>query len=158
MGRMLCGAAIIASLGCQGAPDGALVFENVTVIPMDEERILAAQTVVIAGDRIVQMGPSDRSAPPSGATVVDGPGRFLMPGFTEMHGHLPRPDTETDEVDRILFLFLSNGVTTVRGMLGDPFHLVLREGNRRRHAPGTHALCCGARIPGHSRVDGRGGP
>ncbi len=127
MGRILCSAAIVASLGCQSAPDGAVAFENVTVIPMDEERILEGQTVVIAGDRIAHVGPSGQSGPPSGARVVDGTGRFLMPGFAEMHGHLPGPGTEAGEVDRILFLFLSNGVTTVRGMLGDPFHLALRQ-------------------------------
>ena len=105
MGRILCGTAIITFLGCQSAPDDVVVFQDVSVIPRDEERIVTEQTVVITGGHIAKIGPSDQSDPPGGATVVAGAGRFLMPGFAEMHGHLPGPDTPAEEVDRILFLF-----------------------------------------------------
>lgn len=126
------GTAVLA-LGCQTPPDGSTAFENVTVIPMDEERLLERHTVVVVDGRVAHVGPAGEPGAPAAATAIDGQGKFLMPGFAEMHGHLPSFDTDPAEVDRILFLFLSNGVTTVRGMLGDPIHLQLR----REIATGT---------------------
>ena len=117
---------LLAALGCQSAPEGTVAFVDVTIVPMDADRLLQEQTVIVSEGRIARMGPSSELNAPRGAQVIDGRGRFLMPGFTEMHGHLPGPDTAPEEVDRILYLFLSNGVTTVRGMLGSPFHLELR--------------------------------
>ena len=93
---------------------------------MDSERVLEGQTVVTSLGLIDEIGPEGQVGVPRGAEVVDGQGRYLMPGFTEMHAHLPGPATAPEEVDRILYLFLSNGVTTVRGMLGNDSHLELR--------------------------------
>ncbi len=126
--------AAILALGCQVAPEGTVAFENVSVLPMDNERVLDSQTVIVSEGRIARIGPSSEVGAPRGSLVIDGQGKFLLPGFAEMHGHLPGPDTAPEEVDRVLYLFLSNGVTTVRGMLGSPFHLELRQeieaGNR----------------------------
>ena len=118
---------VLLGLGCQSAPEGTVSFENVSVLPMDSERVLHRQTVIVYEGRIADMGPSGELNSPRGSLVVDGQGRFLLPGITEMHGHLPGPNTAPEQVDRILYLFLSNGVTTVRGMLGNPFHLELRQ-------------------------------
>ena len=118
--------AIVAAAACQTAPEGTVAFVNVNVLPMDGERVLERQTVVTSLGAIAEMGPSADVGPPRGAEVLDASGQYLMPGLTEMHAHLPGPDTPADEVDRILFLFLSNGVTTVRGMLGNATHLELR--------------------------------
>lgn len=117
---------LFAAFGCQTAPEGTVAFVNVNVLPMDGERVLEGQTVITSLGLVAEMGPSDEVSAPRGAEVVDGQGKYLMPGFTEMHAHLPGADTPTEEVDRILFLFLSNGVTTVRGMLGNLSHIELR--------------------------------
>ena len=103
-----------------------VVFENVNVIPMDRERILRNHTVLVRDERIAEMGPASSLRVPSDAQKIDASGKYLMPGFAEMHGHLPRPDTPPEIIDRVLFLFVANGVTTVRGMLGHPSHLDLR--------------------------------
>ncbi len=119
--------ALLAGAGCQTAPEGTVAFVGVNVVPMDTERILEDHTVVTSLGRITAVAPSTESSPPRGAQIVDADGMFLLPGLTEMHAHLPAADTPGEEVDRILFLFLSNGVTTVRGMLGNASHLVLRQ-------------------------------
>ena len=119
--------AVVLALRCQGVPGGTVSFKNVSVLPMDRERVLDGLTVGVSEGRIARMGPSIELNAPRGFLVVDGQGRFLLPGFIEMHGHSPRPDTPPEEDDPILSLFLSNGVTTVRGMLGHPFHLELRQ-------------------------------
>jgi imidazolonepropionase-like amidohydrolase len=93
--------------------DTAVVFENVTVLPMDSERVLEGQTVVIADQSIADIGASGDVDVPAGAHVVDGTGRFLMPGLSDMHVHVF--GTEND-----LFVYLANGVTTIRTMGGDP--------------------------------------
>ena len=103
------------------------VFENVTILTMDERGVLVAQTVIVEGDRIAAMGPAGEVATPEGATMIDGTGKFLMPGFAEMHGHVPPLSAGDDAVNDTLFLYLSNGVTTVRGMLGSEGQLQLRE-------------------------------
>jgi len=101
-------------------------FTNVTVIPMDRDRSLSDQTVVIRGDRIAAMGRSADTPVPDGATRIDGRGKFLMPGMAEMHAHIPGGKAPDELMHRVLALFVANGVTTIRGMLGDPRHLPLR--------------------------------
>ncbi|MXY67036.1 MAG: amidohydrolase family protein [Acidobacteriia bacterium] len=126
--------AFLLGLGCQSAPEGTVAFVNASVVPMDNERVLHGQTVVTSLGKISELGPTSEIKVPRGALVVDGSGKYLVPGLTEMHAHLPGADTPPEEVDRILFLFLSNGVTTVRGMLGNASHLELRKqiaGGRR---------------------------
>jgi len=104
------------------------VFVNVSVVPMDRERILSGQTVVVEGDRIVAIGATGSVAIPADAVRIEGRGKFLIPGLAEMHAHIPPGRQVADStIERILALFALNGVTTVRGMLGDPRHLPLRD-------------------------------
>ena len=64
---------------------------------------------------------------PAGAVRVEGKGKFLMPGLAEMHAHIPGGAATNQAVERTLFLYAANGVTTIRGMLGDPRHLEYRD-------------------------------
>ncbi len=61
-----------------------------------------------------------------GAARVDGTGKFLMPALAEMHAHIPGGKAPESMVERVLFLYVASGVTTIRGMLGDPRHLTYR--------------------------------
>ncbi|MDR9417588.1 amidohydrolase family protein [Gracilimonas sp.] len=111
------------------------VFTNVHVLPMDSQQILHNQTVVIEGDRIVEVGPAGEVTVSSNATTIDGTGKYLMPGLAEMHGHVPptnpgpnAPDYFDEEyVESTLFLYVSAGITTVRGMLGYEDQLSLKD-------------------------------
>ena len=111
-----------------GAAAGKVVaFENVNVVPMDRERVLEKQTVIVRDGRIAQIGPADKTRAPEGAIKIDGRGKYLMPGLAEMHGHLPPPQAGEKEIDATFALFVANGVTTVRGMFGFPNHPALRD-------------------------------
>ncbi|NIL94797.1 MAG: amidohydrolase family protein [Woeseiaceae bacterium] len=123
MRRALLLATIFLTVGAASAAPTA--FLNVNVIPMTEETVLEAQTVIVEGGRITLVGDVDSIPVPEGAIVVDGTDRYLMPGLTEMHAHVP--DIGSQELERVLTLFVANGVTTARGMLGRPSHLVLRQ-------------------------------
>ncbi|HLM54893.1 MAG TPA: amidohydrolase family protein [Pyrinomonadaceae bacterium] len=132
----LCAAALLL-LGC-GGPAGTtgaqsqwkereVAFVNVNVVPMDSERVLAGQTVLVRGERIVEVGPASKVKVPAAALRVDGRGKYLMPGLAEMHGHIPPPQAPKEFTEAVLFMYVANGVTTVRGMLGAPGQLELRE-------------------------------
>lgn len=121
---VLAGVAFAAPLAAQAPPPVA--FENVTVIPMDTERRVTGQTVVVENGRITAIGAASGVRVPAGATRVDGRGKFLIPGLTETHGHLPAGNASAEAVDRTLQLYLLSGVTTVRGMLGHPSQLTWR--------------------------------
>ena len=97
-------------------------FVNVDVIPMDDNRVLQNQTVVVSRGRIIDLGPASRVVVPGDATRINGTGKFLMPGLAEMHGHTPSGEF----AETVMFLYLANGVTTVRGMLGQDGHLALK--------------------------------
>ena len=100
-------------------------FINVNVVPMTTETVVTGQTVVVTSGIVVAIGGVDHVPVPEKAIVVDGTDRFLMPGLAEMHAHVP--DTGTPDLERVFSLFVANGVTTVRGMLGRPSHLELRQ-------------------------------
>ena len=108
------------------AAEEVVAFVDVNVLPMDREAVLEEHTVIVEDERITSVGPSAEIDIPDDAARVNGDGRYLMPGLAEMHGHIPGPDTPA-YAENTLFLYVSNGVTTVRNMLGDSYHLELRE-------------------------------
>lgn len=87
-----------------------IVFVNVNVVPMDSERILANQTVLVRDGLIAEIGEQGAVNIPTAAQVIDGDGKYLMPGLADMHVHVK----EENE----LLLFVAHGVTTVRDMWG----------------------------------------
>src|SRR5512134_1085396 len=108
----------------QGSASTAVAFVNVTVLPMDAERVRVAQTVVVENGRITSMGSARRVSVPRGAQTIDGSGKYLMPGLADVHVHLSfNPE---DEQRSLLELFVANGVTTVLNMRGTPQVLELR--------------------------------
>ncbi|MEO8089144.1 MAG: amidohydrolase family protein [Gemmatimonadales bacterium] len=130
--------------------DSVVAFVDVTVIPMDRERTVPRQTVVVRRGRIVAMGPSDRIKVPVGGRIVDGRGKFLIPGLAEMHAHIPGGDTPDSVVQRTLFLYVSGGITTIRGMLGDPRHLALRARAARNELLSPTIYTSGPSLNGNS--------
>jgi hypothetical protein len=61
------------------------------------------------------------------STKIEAKDKYLIPGLAEMHAHIPQPPTSNTRIEETLYLYLSNGITTIRGMLGHPSHLDLRE-------------------------------
>jgi imidazolonepropionase-like amidohydrolase len=126
------------------------VFVNVTVIPMDTDRTIPSQTVVVRDGRIAEMGAAGDVQPPEGAQVIEGQGRYLMPGLAEMHAHIPPQPDETQWTRDILFLYVANGITFARGMLGAPHHLELREQAVRGEIVAPRIYTSGPSLNGNS--------
>lgn len=129
---------------------GPVVFTNVNVVPMDSDRVLRGQTVVVTKDRITAVGPAASTKAPQGATVIDGKGKYLMPGLAEMHGHIPPPTQSKQYIDDVLYLYVAAGVTTVRGMQGAPGQLDLREAARRGDIVSPTLYLAGPAFSGNS--------
>lgn len=122
-----CGAPVRTDVMPGSDESGNFAFVNVTVIPMDRTGTLEGRTVLVSNGVISDVGPATRIRARPGDTVIDGRGKFLMPGLAEMHAHVPGGNAPEQLVRDIMFLYVANGVTTIRGMLGAPSQLVLRE-------------------------------
>ncbi len=109
------------------AQDTPTAFVNANVISMADDAIHENWTVVVEGNRISDAGPSVDVQVPDGAQEIDAAGRYLMPGLAEMHGHIPSMDESRQYIEDVLFLFVANGITTVRGLQGAPGQLDLKE-------------------------------
>jgi imidazolonepropionase-like amidohydrolase len=134
-------------------------FTNVNVIPMTEDGlILENKTVLIENGRIslilddakIKFGPNTQ--------IIDGTNKYLMPGLAEMHGHVPptHPPVnapayfDEDYVKSTLFLYVSAGITTVRGMLGYDKQLELRDKVASGEYIGPHLYLAGPSFNGNS--------
>lgn len=126
----------IAAFGLRSADDAprlpaldpsATLFRDVHVVAMSDDRVLANHDVRVADGRIVEI--AETLEPRANERIIDGGGdRWLVPGFVDMHLHLPPDDgTEKSPAKRALHLLLSHGVTTTRGLAGHPSHPKLRD-------------------------------
>jgi len=106
---------ILNVAGCLAYQDdnksnNSLVFQNVNVInPI--KGMLQNMTVVVEGNKIIDVGSAKKILAPKNATIINGAGKFLIPGLWDMHVHL----TYTPELETSMFpLFIANGITSVR--------------------------------------------
>jgi amidohydrolase family protein len=91
-----------------------IAITHLTIIQASTSERTPDQTVLIRGNRIAALGKSSETKLPIGVRIVDGRNKFLVPGFWDSHVHL------TLAGESALQLFIANGVTGVRDMVGDP--------------------------------------
>jgi len=119
----------IALISCAQQPSLSagqeIVFKNVNLVPMDKEQLIENQDVLVKNGLIAAIGQAGKVKYSKQALLIDGKGKYLMPGLAEMHAHVP-PVDNLEPMKEVLLLFASNGITTIRGMLGHPLHLELR--------------------------------
>lgn len=130
-----------ALLAATAANGESTAFVNVNVVPMTSEIVIQSQTVVVTDGVIASIGGVRDTAVPDDAVIVDGTDRFLIPGLAEMHGHVP--GRTSGNLQRVLSLYVANGVTAVRGMLGQPSHLVMRSDIHNRKMLGPRLITSG---------------
>jgi imidazolonepropionase-like amidohydrolase len=112
------------------AKAGTIAFVDAAVIPMDGERVLRDQTVVVVDGRIAAVGPASQVRVPRGARRIDARGRFLIPALADMHVHVEgeswdkllsreaKAASKTTPFEDFLFPYVANGVTTVQVLSG----------------------------------------
>ena len=137
----------VASANTPAAVACDLAITNVTVIDVIAGKAKPAQTVVIKGDRIAAVGPSATTRAADGAKVIDGTGKYLIPGLWDMHAHLADPAMPG--------LFLRYGITGVRHM----FSPLKDYPERDKHDPAKGDSPTGPRIVATvESLDGPGSP
>jgi len=128
-------------------PVAPLVIRDVTVIDCTGSKPQPEMTVVIRSGRIAELGKAAQVKLPKDAQVIDGRGKFLIPGLWDMHGHL------TDAGEGALSQLIENGVTGVRDIGGD-LELVRnwrREIEERRRV-GPHIVAAGPLLDGPTQA------
>ncbi|MDH3490863.1 MAG: amidohydrolase family protein [Gammaproteobacteria bacterium] len=138
----------ITLLGAEVSFADTTAFVNVNVVPMSSDAVITAQTVLVEDGFISAIGSVDEIRIPKGTKAIDGTDRYLMPGLAEMHAHIPEADS--NNLDRDFSLFVANGVTTVRGMLGLPSHVPLREALLSGEVFGPRLITSGPSLNGRS--------
>lgn len=147
-------AAATASGWDQRKSEGVAAFVNVNVIPMDRERALNNQTVLVRDGLIAEIGDAAKVKVPTGALQIDGRGKYLIPGLIDMHVHLFSDDqiSKSFGPDELIIM-LANGVTTVRFMNGTPEQLDMRDSVSKGRMLGPTIYAASPQITGH-RTDG----
>ncbi len=144
------------SAGATTAIVGATVIDATGAAPIQNA------TVVIKDKRIAAVGPRDKVTVPAGATVIDGTGKFVTPGFIDTNVHismyanletlaryLPRA---TEVVTEGAQLEMKYGITTVRDSYGEmPTLIKVRDMIARGDVVGPRMLVAG-------NIVGWGGP
>jgi Amidohydrolase family len=130
---------VLTAAAQQQAPTFAIT--HITVIDATGAPAKPDMTVVITGKRITSIGAATNVVVPRGAKVVDGKGRYLIPGLWDMHVHLFSKEMAwpagpgISNKDWFFPLFVANGVTGVRDMHTDPGEIKLAaEWNQQRVA------------------------
>ena len=126
-----------------------IVFRAVNVIPMDQGRVIDNQTVVVKNGRITALGNEGSVKFGTDALVIDAKGKYLTPGWAEIHAHVP-PIDDIEPMKEVLMLYLANGITTIRGMLGHPKHLELRSKINSGEILGPHFYTTGPSFNGQT--------
>lgn len=104
------------------------VITHVNVIPMTKETVLKNKTVVIENGKISRISDAGKLKAPANATVIDGSGQYLLPGFFDMHAHFFYEQGENvNTCEKELKMMLANGVATARILCGDPVYLDARQ-------------------------------
>lgn len=148
----LIGLLSLVLLSAAQAAEPPVLFRGATLITMDAPGALAHHDLLVRDGRIAGIAPGGSIAPPAGAVIVEAAGRFLMPGLAEMHAHVPGPEAAGWAED-VLLLYLGHGLTTVRGMLGQPAHLDLRARLERGELLGPRLFTSGPSVNGNSAPD-----
>ena len=107
---LLLGLLVCTTVWAQTGPR-QLALTHVTVVNPSEASPHLDSTVLIANDRVVEVGPSKTVKIPRGALIVEASGKFLIPALWDMHVH-------TENAERDFPMFVANGVLGVRNMAG----------------------------------------
>lgn len=118
--EIACFLLVPASIIAQSAfPSKPLVLTHVSIVNVRNGNIARDMSVVIENSHIQEITKSGGQKWPRDSQVVDGEGRFLIPGLWDMHVHTAFGDWLPGGPEVSLPLFIANGVTGVRDMGGD---------------------------------------
>jgi imidazolonepropionase-like amidohydrolase len=133
--------AVLQSTPSQESRAQVVAFTNVNVIPIDRERVLHDQTVIVRDGHIATIGPTARAAVPPDALIVNSRDKYLIPGLADMHTHVFG--------EKEYLLYVAKGVTTIRNMWGFPSDLEWRAKIAKGEKLGPTIYTAGSIIDGN---------
>lgn len=147
---LLCAVAATAAAAAQQHPATTL-FRAATILTPGEAASAEARDVLVRDGRIVDIAAAGTIDAAAGVHEIDARGRWLMPGLVEMHAHVPA--AESPQLQAVLDLFLANGVTTLRGVIGERGQLALRDAIARGERIAPRLYTAGPSLNGNSVDD-----
>lgn len=99
----------LAMFGQQAAD---LIIKDVTIIPISENKVITKQSIAITKGIITEITDFEKIIKSKATQIIDGKGKFVMPGLAEMHSHLPN----LEKIDTFLIANVAAGVTRIRVM------------------------------------------
>jgi imidazolonepropionase-like amidohydrolase len=97
-----------------------VIISDAHVYVGGEEPFVRNQVILIENGKISAVSAQLFEMLTTEMTVVECNGCYVVPGIIEMHGHLPTREYQGTDVDDLLTLFVTHGVTTIRSVLGGP--------------------------------------
>jgi len=146
---------LIALAACACGPSrekaktSAILIKNVHVVDVINGTLLKDQQILVDSGRIQVIASQIQNAK-GYKNVIDGQNSYAMPGLTEMHAHIPSPPTDERRIEETLYLYLAGGATTIRGMLGHPYHLELRQRVGQGAVPGPRIFTSSPSLNGNT--------
>jgi imidazolonepropionase-like amidohydrolase len=135
-------ALLVFSLALIHLPAAVIAIRDVTVIDGSGTSAVQHTTIILRGERIAAVGPARTTVIPKGARVIEGRGRFAIPGLWDMHVHLW-------DKENPLPLYIAYGITGVRDMGSDFSRTVTwREAAQMGKAVGPHVVTPGPAVDG----------
>ncbi len=146
---------LITWLGATALNAQIYAIRNVNLIPMDGDYVRSQQTVLVEKGLITQVGETRELLIPKRARIIDGTGKYLMPGLMDMHVHFfTEQGISPKYLPQEAKLMLANGVTTARVMCGDSLYLDLKKRLARGRIPGPELFVVGPQLVGKWPFDG----
>ena len=123
---------------------GKTALINVTIVDVSNGSLVPGQTVVIDGDKIIEVGSASDIRIDKSTSIIDARGKYLIPGLWDMHVHLELATKQS------LPYFIAYGVTGVRDMGSNSFDSIKHWRNEIEHGSqtGPHIIASGPMIDG----------
>jgi hypothetical protein len=125
------------------------VIKGVNVIPMNRETVLTDYAVIIENGKIVALDKTIHTKIPKGAQVIEGSGKYLIPGLFDMHAHFFNEQGDLKNTCREeLQMMLANGLTTARILAGHPNYLQAKANVQNKTWEGPQLIIASPQLVG----------
>jgi hypothetical protein len=100
-----------------------IVLDNATVVDTRTGRLTPHRAVVVEGSRIASIAEAGTVKAAPGDRMIDAKGKFIVPGYNDMHAHPLNPGDTVNQLQ----MMLAMGITGFRQMSGSPELLAARK-------------------------------
>ena len=133
-----------AEEGATLSPNTKTFITNVTLIDVEKQKLIANATVGFTGSSITSVSIKSKTPLPADAAIIDGTGKFLIPGLTDAHVHFSQSGglyTRPDAINFRKYLPFEKEIEWTHANMNDslPRGRRLRGPHRRDPAPGVRS-------------------